>query len=601
VKPIWILVLGLPLVCLSPSDAHACVEKPDEIRRAIEAEDFASAERRAREDVAASPDLPAARMVLADVYVAWAEHLSSGETGAPELDPEKSALARDVLEEIIARWPELRKPPRCLLELTLLRGEYDAFASQLDRILSRSQPPDPELMESLQTVLHFLVAHGPHALAQHVCERVVSRPDLTVPALSNCGYSAVKSEALPLARERFATALSRAPDDAVVAYNLSSAQIWLGELEEAERTLLRLSKLQPDNLDVALRSAVVCTARDLEPCIPRWQTLLEREDTRHLQIHPEDAKELTRRVLGALRGAGLDASDQVELARSFMHSDPTLAVALLLGAAQHHPLDPSYPYLLGQAFENLELPHRAFEHLRRASEHHDHPEAVLEISRFAIELELGRVALRVRRYADAALHLERARSENPELPNLAYMLGRSYHGLGARALADDAYARCLVSQNDAKYHEWCARNRASLAELPAELDPPSDSVELVLPRARQNEESPQGRAYLAPANTALLPRLREAIRLCVPETMPEGTEHRQLLLRIDAIGRVREVLQGDGDNLRQLDAARSPSGTRVEAYLPWEPACFASWLGNLKLPAPPEPDWWLVYDVEIRP
>jgi len=574
---LWLFAVLAAL--LSVRVTRAC-EVSAEIRSALDARNFPEAERLARAAVAEAPAAAPPRIALAKVYVEWSQ--KSGKNGEPslELDPARSAQAVAVLREVVARWPTLLRPHVCLLELHQLRRETDAFFAELDGTLLRFPEPSPEMIGSLeQTLRHFLeIAADPEA--ERMCGKLVARSDTSVPLLSNCGLTAIRQQDLEGALERFRRARAADANDALVAHNLAIAELLSNDLAAAADSLTVWQALEPDDPQAPLALAVVATARDPAASAPAWRSVVV-----HVESHPSTPEskallDFARQSLAALaRPGGLSGSSVAAMARALMSSEPAFSATLAEGAAVRAPKDPSFPYLLAQALETNHLDRRALAALERAAALPTSESDAIAIPPGAIDFEAGRLATKVGRYVDATAHLERARDVRDDFPNLQYLLGHAYEGVGDGDAALRAYQECLARPNNQHYADWCRRNSARLESAPAA---PAKLAEFegALAQARANESTADGKAYTPTSTKALGSRLAAAIDSCVG-SLPSSTDSvvRTLLVRIAADGSVAEAQVADGGR---------------------EASCFASRMQGAKAPMPPSADWWLVYDVTIR-
>src|SRR5262249_15612448 len=126
-----ILVSLVLSALLAARMTHAC-DVPGDVRAALDAHDFAKAERLAQQAVERSPGAMQPHLALAHVYV---------EASRPD-------QAVSVLEEAVKRWPGELQPHLCLLELRQLRKEGEPFFAALDDTLRSFPDPSTRAVES---------------------------------------------------------------------------------------------------------------------------------------------------------------------------------------------------------------------------------------------------------------------------------------------------------------------------------------------------------------------------------------------------------------------------------------------------------------------
>jgi tetratricopeptide (TPR) repeat protein len=573
-----LVVIALAATCAR--GAVACDPIQDDVRAALDARHYEEAERAALAAIARSPDSAPPQISLAQVYLEWSRLTAVGQP-QDALDPVRSAQAVEVLEAVLARWPGLVRPHVCLLDLHQLRGDYAAFFAALERALESFPSSNVEIVESLEFTLRRFLENEQYELANRECALLEPREAITVPVLSNCALAHLHAEDLDAALAGFGKARARDPKDGLVAHNLAMLESLTGDLAAAERTLTELAAVEPERGEVLLRVAVVATARDPAGSVPAWRRVVA-----HAHAHPdsrdsETASGFARQTLAALAtSTGLDASSLVTMARALVQTEAPLSIALLRRASALSPDDPSPYYVMGQAFEIIGLTSLAFDALARAAAFPRPAQPALDIPAGAIDFEAGRVATALGRYADAVAHLERARRANTEFPNLQYLFGHAYEGMGEAAAARAEYAACLERQNNAEYVDWCRKNAVRLAGAPAVRAPATESFETALAKARANEANRAGQRFATSSTKVLGPRLGAAVAACVPRLAEAESWQETLLLRIDADGAVAETLQ--------------PASARA-------PACFAAQLRDARVDVPPAADWWLVYEISVQP
>jgi tetratricopeptide (TPR) repeat protein len=554
------------VAALGAREARACEPILPEVRAALDAGHPEQAERIAQAAVEKSPDSAPPRVSLAQVYIEWTQR------------PDALAKAHAELETVVARWPALVRPHVCLLDLHQVRGETEAFFAALERALRSVPASDTELDASLEFTLRRFLEQEQWELASRECEALERRPGITVPALSNCGLARLNAQDLEGARERFRKARAKDPQDALVAQNLGMLESLTGDLDAAERSFEALAALAPERGDVLLKLAVVVTARDPAGSAPAWRRVVA-----HTEAHPDSpdadaVASFARQTLDVLaRPGGLDTAALLAMARALMQTDAALAVSLLLEADELAPQDPGAAYLLGQAYEAIGLRALAYATVERASTLTPPAQPAIEIPPGAIDFEAGRLATGMGRYASALAHLQRARRANPDFANLEYLFGLAHEGTGALAEARREYAACLERENNADYDDWCRRNLSRLADAPAAPAPHTESFEEALEQARAHEASAQGKRFEGATLPQLAPQIASALAACLA---PAYAGALTLLVRVGADGSVAETLQPE-------------SGPA--------PACFAARLRGVRLDPPPQPDWWLVYEIDVRP
>lgn len=369
---------------------------------------------------------------------------------------------------------------------------------------------------------------------------------------------------------------ARDQHDPLVLHNTATVAIVRGDLAEAETALAKLVERDPDNLQSVLEHAVVQTARAPEQGASIWKRVRERCSWRS-DAPARDLCGLAENAVRHAQGDGhLDAAELLAMARVLLDRHP-LAAATLLGAGERlAPTDPAFPYLRAQALEKSGYARSASAALVRAAAIPQPASSVLDIPPAAIDFEAGRVAAKTDRAMDAVHYLERARSARSGLPNVEYMLGRSYAAVGDRAAAEREYTACLSrAHNTGESQALCRKNRRALSRLDV-LPAPSEAFETALAEARTFAASESGAAYEAGVARDLGPRFDHAVDTCVSRVAPGGSEPRHLLLRVAVDGTVTEVLQQREDG---------------------EPRCFATQLHRVHVRVPPGDGAWLEYRI----
>jgi len=573
------LVFAVAAAALSARSAVACQPVLPDVRAALDARQFEKAELTARRAISAHPDDATPQISLAQVYIEWAERPDPSGAHAVALDPARASQARELLEKVVARWPGLVHPHVCLIDIHQTRGDMPAFFAALERALSSFPSANVEIVESLEFTVRRFLEDKRIDLANRACEALAPREGATVAMLSNCALARLDAQDLDGALAGFRKARAKDPKDALVAHNLAMVESLSGDLAAAERTLTEQSALEPDRGDVLVRLAVVVTARDPAGSAAAWKRVAAHAQARPNAPESAGALAYANQTLAALSTPdGIGASALVAMARALMEGDAALSVALLRKASALAPGDPSSLYFLGQAFEILGLSRNAYEALRRAAATPVPATAAVEIAPGNIDFETGRVAAGLGRHADALAHLQHARSVRSDFPNLEYLLGLVYEGLGDAGTARREYLACLERPNNAaEYVGWCRKNAARLASAPAAPAPATESFEVALAKARSNESSAAGKGYFAPSTGSLAPRIADAMVACVPS---ESLGQETLVVRIAADGSVAETLQ--------------PPDARA-------PRCFAARLRGARTDPPPAADWWLWYEIKIQP
>jgi Flp pilus assembly protein TadD len=580
-RPLLALLATLGISALGAEAVRAC-ELACDVQAAVDARDFAQAERLARAAVSVRPDEPQPHLDLAHVYGLWARHLDETSAPAPGLDAARSAQGLEICDAVATRWPELRQGRVCALELQLVRREDDAFIARLEQTLAAFPAPDPELMEPLEPLLLTALEQKRDRVAARTCALLVERADLTVPSLSNCGAVATRREDFARARALFERAIALEPEDDIVLRNLAMIELVDGDLLDAERHLERVAELLPDDRGVFLELAIVRTARQPERGGEIWEAVYRRCADQPA-IAPSGLETYAENAVAASDEHGaLGAAYLMEMAQPLLKNHPLLSAQLLGAGERLAPDDPAFPYKRAQALEGARFPRQAFAALRRAAALPPPKSSALNIPPGGVDYEAGRVALNVDRHMDAIHYLERARRARPELRNVEFLLGRAYVEAGNLAAAQREYTLCLTREhNTDEYQTWCRKNRAALAPPPASPQRASESMVTALAKARASVATPAGRAYEKTVGAEVTPRLQWAVRACVSELAAGGrTRPRALLVRVAADGTIQELMQHE-----RLDA---------------EPQCFARHLRGLKVAAPPEPDWWLEFTIDFK-
>lgn len=192
------------------------------------------------------------------------------------------------------------------------RDEPAGYVSQLLRPGERPAPFEHRLTDNLAPIDRddFLESHF---AASSLCREAYW-----------CAENGMRVEA----RVRLGLAAEFAQRNPIVLRNLALVRLELGDLDEAERLLLRVVELQPGNADALYNLAVLCSQQERGPEALEWFDRLERAGTDYPEAPLGYAFELLR--AGRLDEAAQRAARALELAPE-LESARKLATAVERG------------------------------------------------------------------------------------------------------------------------------------------------------------------------------------------------------------------------------------------------------------------------------
>ena len=446
---------ALPILVLlwpGSSAAQLCPDPAVEHVPALEAGDFEGAledAKRARND---NPAEVAAYEGLVGVYLHGIQQEGSGNI---VLVPERAEAVLGVLGEMLERWPDHTNGHLCRIAVQRWIGDIPGYLESLDAAVARvSDKGAVEVGVFLEFPTRDLES-GHISLAEEGYGRILARVPDSVATLVSYGVVRMEQGELGEAARHFKHALSLAPDDLVALRNTATVSVYLQALDDAVESLDRFAELRPADTHVLFELATVEMARDPLGSIAAWDRYLARHaEHPDAELWAASATGIKKRLEEA---EDVDGRDLLQYALAFIAAGaPRYAIPVLNALAVRVPGEAMFTYTLGIAYGRCGVPTIARRILERS-------EVTLRLgggSDLGLQLpqvhyELGRVNFALAEFDESLRHLEATEQDQPNHPNLQYMLALVHAQLGNSDRARDYLRDCAGMANNQEYAELC--------------------------------------------------------------------------------------------------------------------------------------------------
>jgi len=490
---LWIktgLLLSVFLYSL-PSVGEPCNSKllPHELYEKLEKEDYAGAEAEAMKAVDNSPDIKAAQLNLAKVYINSAMRpvvnfnfsamgIDPNKTGTPQkidiATLEKGASddyavdigfgkkAEKQINAVLRRWPESQSLLYCLTTIKFYSRDHDDFLKTLYRTAVTFSGEEEEAVGYFLGYGQYYLKHQEMEKAEEVYTTLLKVFPNNAPLLSSLGatymYRGRAMESVPL----FDKAYKQAPEDKIVIGNIAEVSMLTGDFDKAEKFLRLRAKMTPDDTSVYFDLAMNAMHIGPENSLPYWEVYFDKN-----KVHPDGTQwsHAAAVIRQSIKDGSLTIEEQINLADQLIEGfhTPKYAVPLMSYLQKQYKDDAAFSYQLSHAYDSGEyydLEEKAL--LETYKRLQKKPSKYMEVSLNEIVYNLSRTNYIKGSYTDSLKYLDKIQKNEEEMANTGYLYGLIYIKLGKMEKARNKLLLCSKAATSSSLQQSCKQQLEKL-------------------------------------------------------------------------------------------------------------------------------------------